>query len=164
MAKGAPQGNQNARKEETGCKLTIYLTIEDLRQLRYILQKYGHEDVSIEACKTLARSGAKMGINLLLQPDKYELATKRVIAPKKEKTMIELTYNSQFGLYEAEIDGKELTVDPDVFAECEQERRKTYIESGMPEDEAEQKAWDETREATQWLGCHGATFDGVAQG
>ena len=78
--------------------------------------------------------------------------------------MIMLTYNSESGLYEAEFDGKELTVDPDVFAECEQERRKTYIESGMSEEEAEQQAWNETCEAYSWIGCYGATLDGVAQG
>lgn len=161
--RGAPKGNQNARKETAGRKLVVYLTAEDIKLLRFILEKHGHEDLSDAACNELARSAAKMGINLLLNPEYYETATKRVLKERKN-TMIELTYNSQFARYEAEIDGKELTVDPDVFAECEQERRKIYIESGMSEEEAKQKAWDETREATQWLGCYGATFDGVAQG
>ena len=161
--RGAPKGNKNAKKEATGRKLVVYLSADDLQLLRYVQEKY-EGDTSDAACLDLARKAAKCGINNLLNPEYYETATKRVLKERKQKTMIELTFNSQFGLYEAEIDGKELTVDPDVFAECEQERRKTYIESGMTEEEAEQKAWDETREATQWIGCHGATFDGVEQG
>jgi hypothetical protein len=77
--RGAPQGNQNARKETTGHRLVIYLSAEDIKLLRFVLEKHGHEDTSDAACDELARSAAKMGVNLLLQPDKYELATKRVI-------------------------------------------------------------------------------------
>lgn len=77
--RGAPTGNKNAKKEATGRRLIVYLTADDLQLLRYVLQKYGHDDVSDAACLDLARKAAKAGINNLLNPEYYEVATKRLV-------------------------------------------------------------------------------------
>jgi hypothetical protein len=82
MAKGAPQGNQNARKEATGRRLVVYLTADDLSLLRYVQEKY-EGDTSDAACMDLARKAAKCGINNLLNPEYYEVATRRVLKERK---------------------------------------------------------------------------------
>lgn len=88
MAKGAPKGNTNARKETTGRRLVVYLTADELSLLRYVQEK--HEgDTSDSACLDLARKAAKAGINNLLNPEYYEIATKRVLNEERNKKMAE---------------------------------------------------------------------------
>lgn len=74
---GAPEGNQYAKKEMTGHKIGLYLSVEDMQILRFVQEKYG-QDTSDTACVNLARKAAKMGINMLLLSEYYEIATKRV--------------------------------------------------------------------------------------
>lgn len=81
--KGAPTGNKNAKKEATGRRLVVYLSADDLSLLRYVLQKYGHEDFSDTACLDLARKAAKTGINNLLNPEYYQSATRRLLKERK---------------------------------------------------------------------------------
>jgi hypothetical protein len=64
--------------------------------------------------------------------------------------MIELTWNNDRGCYCAEFDGKHIDVTGDAFAETEQNLRDSYIAGGMPEEEAEAKAWEELRWAEVW--------------
>jgi len=69
-----------------------------------------------------------------------------------------LTWNSDTSRYEAIIDNQLMQVDADIFAECEQELRQTYIENGMDEDTATNQAWKETRDVLSWYGCNGVTL------
>lgn len=76
--KGAPEGNQYAKKKNTGHKIGMYLSAEDLQLLRFVQEKHG-QDTSDAACYDLARKAAKMGINMLLRPEYYEIATRKVV-------------------------------------------------------------------------------------
>lgn len=80
--RGAPNGNKNAKKEAAGRKLVVYLSADDLQLLRYVQEKY-EGDTSDAACLDLARKAAKCGINNLLNPEYYEVATKRVLKERK---------------------------------------------------------------------------------
>lgn len=162
--KGAPAGNTNAKKETTGRRLVVYLTADDIQLLRYVLEKYGHDDLSDSACLDLARKAAKAGINNLLNPEYYEVATKRLIVPKEKRAMQKLEWNHTTGRYQADFDGHLVEVDGDVFAESEQEMRQTYIEQGMSEDDAEQKAYNDLVAVSLWTpDMHGVSIDGKSQ-
>ena len=69
--KGAPEGNQYAKKEDTGRTISLYLSAEDMKLLHYVLEQH-HLDSSDAACVVLARQAAKSGINSLLLPRKYQ--------------------------------------------------------------------------------------------
>jgi hypothetical protein len=101
MAKGAPQGNQNARKEATGRRLVVYLTADELSLLRYVQEKY-EGDTSEAACMDLARKAAKLGINNLLNPEYYQSATRRVL--KERKSIMQAVKHQGFAVYTREID------------------------------------------------------------
>ena len=70
--KGAPEGNQYAKKsEEKGRTISLYLAGDDFALIRQILQDRG-EDSSDEKCIELARMAAKSGIYQLVIAKKSE--------------------------------------------------------------------------------------------
>ena len=69
--KGAPEGNQYAKKEEKGRTISLYLSGDDFALIRQILQDRG-EDSSDEKCIELAKMAAKSGIYQLLIAKKSE--------------------------------------------------------------------------------------------
>lgn len=70
--KGAPEGNQYAKKsEERGRTISLYLAGEDFALIRQILLDRG-DDSSDEKCIELARIAAKSGIYQLVIAKKSE--------------------------------------------------------------------------------------------
>lgn len=69
--KGAPQGNQYARKGDTGKTISLYLSGDDMTIIRQILVDRG-EDASDAACVSLAKKAAKSGVYQLVIAKKSE--------------------------------------------------------------------------------------------
>lgn len=69
--KGAPEGNQYAKKEEKGRTISLYLAGDDFALIRQILQDRG-EDSSDEKCVELAKMAAKSGVYQLVIAKKSE--------------------------------------------------------------------------------------------
>ncbi len=66
---GAPEGNQYAKKADTGKTISLYIKAEDMALLRLILQQYGQEPTS-QNCIEQAKKAALSGIYRLLLPMK----------------------------------------------------------------------------------------------
>lgn len=69
--KGAPHGNQYAKKESAGRTISLYLSGEDLAIIRQILQDRG-EDASEQACVKIAKQAAMSGVYQLVIAKKSE--------------------------------------------------------------------------------------------
>lgn len=77
-----------------------------------------------------------------------------------------LTWNERTGRYECQENGKHIEVDGDEFAETLSDMKETYMEEGMSEEQAYDKAFEELINPSLWLQSTpmaGVFIDGVPQ-
>lgn len=76
-----------------------------------------------------------------------------------------LTWNNNSNRYEANVNGHQIEVDGDTYAETIRDLTKEYVKEGMDEDAARDKADNELSHASGWMHSPntGVWIDGVSQ-
>jgi hypothetical protein len=92
--------------------------------------------------------------NLYVENLIEEVLSKREEAIEVNNT---LTWNNDTRHHVGHIGNDRVEIDGDTFAETEQAMRAQYIEDGLSEEDAEQRAWNELNDVTVWT----ADVDGV---
>lgn len=119
--KGAPRGNQYAKKEDRGRTISLYVSGDDISLIRMVLQ--AHNQPSSDAdCIKMAKKAATSGIHQLVLAKKSELEKGR---SKMHQVQFEIVTEDQE------------TVNDTLFVEADSEERALEHAANVLEEKYE---------------------------